>query len=95
VSGVANGVVAVSAGTHHTCVLTHSGVVECWGEATAGQLGRGTPKQNTSTPVVSLQGTLGQEPAADFNADGRSDLIWRQRRLADLVTALKRGLRVE
>ncbi len=54
VSGLSNGVVSIAAGGEHTCALTSSGAVLCWGSNEFGEAGIGTvaPPYHFNTPVA-------------------------------------------
>jgi len=66
VSGLGTGVAAIAAGAYHTCALTTTGAVKCWGENASGQLGDGT-KVVRSTPVA-VSGLGGRVAAVGANA---------------------------
>ncbi len=53
VSGLTSGVASVDAGGFHTCAVTTSGGVKCWGINTDGEVGDGTITQRTSPVDVS------------------------------------------
>jgi len=55
VSGLSNGVIAIATGDSHSCALTASGGVKCWGYNSTGQLGNGnTTKQYIPIDVSGL-----------------------------------------
>ena len=58
VSGLSSNVIKVSAGGSHTCALTNTNGLKCWGRNTYGQLGDGTTQQR-NTPVDVYQRTSG------------------------------------
>lgn len=75
VDGLSSGVVAVASGTTHTCALTASGHVLCWGENDMGQLGvdapaaRGVPGEVPGLPPGIRAITAGTHTCA-LAADG-------------------------
>ncbi|MBI3148361.1 MAG: right-handed parallel beta-helix repeat-containing protein [Betaproteobacteria bacterium] len=53
VSGLATGVAAIAAGENHTCALTTSGGLKCWGYNNGGQLGDNSTTQRLAPVDVS------------------------------------------
>lgn len=51
VQGLTSGVTSVAAGLHHTCAVTTSGGLKCWGRDHVGQLGNDSSLANQPTPV--------------------------------------------
>jgi alpha-tubulin suppressor-like RCC1 family protein len=63
VGGLESGVLAIAAGYGHTCAVTTSGAVECWGYNVNGQLGDGTTT-NRPTPTLVSGFSSGVPPIA-------------------------------
>ena len=53
VTGLENNIVSMAAGNGITCALDSTGVVQCWGNSWAGQLGNGTWDRSSSPMPVS------------------------------------------
>jgi alpha-tubulin suppressor-like RCC1 family protein len=62
---LANTIMEVSAGYYHTCAVTKSGGIKCWGDNLFGQLGDGNggDMSLTKIPPVDVVGFIGS-PAA-------------------------------
>ena len=68
VQGIGEAVTQLATGLHHTCALTSSGAVKCWGSNETGQLGDGTTtNRNLPVNVVGLnEGVLAIAAGAGF-----------------------------
>ena len=56
VVGFSSGALAIAAGNSHTCALTTSGGVECWGRNDYGQIGDGTSNDLLMTVPIGVAG---------------------------------------
>jgi len=70
--GLGSGVSAITSGEQHTCALTEGGGMKCWGDNTDGQVGDGVT-YGRPLPAAVLTSAI----PADFNRDGKPDLLWR------------------
>lgn len=59
VSGLTGTIASIVAGAQHSCALTTTGTVQCWGYNTYGQLGnRSNTSASTPVAVIGLSGTV-------------------------------------
>ena len=66
VTGLASGVIQISAGDSHTCAITAPGDAKCWGNNEEGQLGDNTTtERHTPVDVIGLAGGVAQISAGD------------------------------
>ena len=69
VSGLSSGVTAISVGNSHSCALTTTGAVRCWGLNSNGQIGDGTTiTRLTSVPVSGLSSGVAAISAAGLHS---------------------------
>jgi len=96
VSGL-KGVIAVAAGSDHTCALISNGTVECWGVNNLGQLGNGTatghasclglPCETAPVAVSGLTNATAISAGGDFTCallSGGTVKCWGDNELAEL-----------
>ena len=69
VTGLSSGVAAITGGYHHTCALTASGGVRCWGNNDSGQLGDGTTTwRSAPTPLNRLASGVAAITTGSYHA---------------------------
>ena len=70
VAGLAGGVSAVVTGASHSCALTTSGGVKCWGDNSSGQLGTGDMVGHTTPTWITGLATISSVSASNDASTG-------------------------
>jgi alpha-tubulin suppressor-like RCC1 family protein len=69
VNGLSNGVSSITANGTHSCALTNTGGVKCWGNNHSGELGDGTAiTRSTPVDVIGLPGPMKAVVAGSWNS---------------------------
>jgi alpha-tubulin suppressor-like RCC1 family protein len=74
VIGLESGVAALAAGGSHSCALTESGGVRCWGSNWYGQIGHGSSEDSFSVPVDVLMVSVPDAPGMGGAVPGNESL---------------------
>ncbi len=71
VSWLSSGVIGITTGDFHTCGITSSWGIKCWGDNLSGQLGDGTTSTGATTTPVSVLSSVWGSPINIFTAQTR------------------------